>query len=335
MPLYQMDTIIQKLSPVMLTSFVKENLQERKDLQPLLRDHPQYIEPDLMIVTEEFGNWEGSQRRIDLVGLDKEGNLVVIELKRSDGGSHMELQAIRYAAMLSAFDFEAVVAAHEAFLRTQNKDATRARQDIIDFLNTDALISNKPRIILISPSFSPEITTAVLWLNDIGLDIRCVEIRLYSIQKQLYLDMEQVIPLPSAADYQIKIREKSEAVQRSAALKRRESSISTLVAADVLKPSIKIYMIAPPRSGLSLGSDKAATTAIYIDNEMFEWEKDRAAYSISSLTRKVCEHLGGDVLSGSFAGPEYWAIEGETESLAKRAIALTDANKTASASASS
>ena len=41
---------------------------------------------------------------------------MVIELKRNDYGGHMDLQAIRYAAMVAGMTFEQVVSAHEAYL---------------------------------------------------------------------------------------------------------------------------------------------------------------------------------------------------------------------------
>jgi len=334
MPLYQMDQANNKMGLVPPTSFAAQNMQERKDLQPLLRGHPQYIGPDLMIVTEEFGDLEGSSRRVDLLGLDKDGNLVVIELKRDDGGSHMELQAIRYAAMLSALDFEEVVAIHEAFLKKLGKDGATGRQAITDHLGSNTFISDRPRIILVSPSFSREITTAVLWINGIGLDIRCVEVKLYSLQGGLYMDMGQVIPLPSATDYQFKIREKSDAIQRGAAQKRNERSIDTLVNAGVLAAGTPVRMIRPPRPGLVLGQTNAFR-AKYVSGNRFEWDYDGVTYAISTLTREVCRHLGGSVGTGAFAGPEYWAMEGENISLSEKAdLVRTQANGDTSPSVS-
>lgn len=168
-----------------------------------------------MIIAEEFGNWEDSKRRIDLLALDKNANLVVIELKRVEDAGQSELQAIRYAAMVSTMDFEAVVNAYEEFLTKLTKpeeDVNNARSDIKKFLaledDEEVLISNTPHIILIAPSFSQEITTTVLWLNEQGIDIRCIKLKLYEINNEIFLNIEQIIPLSSAQDYQVKSREK-------------------------------------------------------------------------------------------------------------------------------
>ena len=66
------------------------------------------------MVAEEFGNWEDARRRIDLLALDKNGRLVVIEIKRTDDGGHMELRSIRYAAMVSSMGFTEVLEAYTA-----------------------------------------------------------------------------------------------------------------------------------------------------------------------------------------------------------------------------
>ena len=51
------------------TTFEAEQLQEA-NLQRLLRDQPDVLEEGLFIVAEEYGNWEDSNRRIDLLALD-------------------------------------------------------------------------------------------------------------------------------------------------------------------------------------------------------------------------------------------------------------------------
>lgn len=51
------------------------------------------------------------------MGVDDNANLVVIELKRDDDGGHMELQAIRYAAMVSGMTFSRAVDVFQAVCR--------------------------------------------------------------------------------------------------------------------------------------------------------------------------------------------------------------------------
>lgn len=107
MPIYQIDG--EGITPLERTTFAEQNLRERRDLQSLLKDHIEVISPETLIVAEEFGDWEESRRRIDLLGVDKDANLLVFELKRTQDGGHMELQAIRYAAMISTLTFDRLV----------------------------------------------------------------------------------------------------------------------------------------------------------------------------------------------------------------------------------
>lgn len=99
------------------TSFSSAGLRERQDLQRLLRSQIEIVSPDTLIIAEEFSQWEDSSRRIDLLGIDKNANLVVIELKRTEDGGHMELQSIRYAAMISAMTFARAVEVFTDFLK--------------------------------------------------------------------------------------------------------------------------------------------------------------------------------------------------------------------------
>ena len=83
MAIYKMVGDKERLDKVAPTSFDQEGVLERADLQRMLRDQPDVLEEGLFIITEEFSNWEGSGRSIDLLGLDATGRLVVIELKRT------------------------------------------------------------------------------------------------------------------------------------------------------------------------------------------------------------------------------------------------------------
>ena len=69
------------LIPVSRTLFENEALRERQDIQRLIKNNISALDKDLLIIAEEYGEFEESRRRIDLLAVDKQANLVVIELK--------------------------------------------------------------------------------------------------------------------------------------------------------------------------------------------------------------------------------------------------------------
>jgi hypothetical protein len=200
------------------TSFEQEKVKERDDLQRLLRDNIDAVCPDTIVIAEEFGQWEDSSRRIDLLGLDKQANLVVFELKRTEDGGHMELQAIRYAAMVSTMTFDQVVDTYKEYL-SQRSIEKEARQAVLDFLGwteeREDDFAQDVSIVLVSADFSKELTTAVLWLNQRDLDIRCVRLKPYKHDGRLFLDIQQVVPLPEASEYVVKVKKKEQAQRDS------------------------------------------------------------------------------------------------------------------------
>ncbi len=211
MPIFELcNDEIRKIAE---TTFSDAGVTERGDLQRLLRKQIDVIAPDTLVVGEEFGEWDDSRRRIDLLAIDRDANLVVIELKRTEDGGHMELQAIRYAAMISTLTFSKVVEIYGRYLQRIG-EAIDPKASILEFLGWESEdeddFAQDVRIILASAEFSKELTTAVIWLSGRGIDIRCVRMRPYKDGDRLLLDVQQVIPLPEAAEYQVQVREKEQ-----------------------------------------------------------------------------------------------------------------------------
>ena len=218
MPLFRVTE--KGLEEIERTDFATAQIRERQDLQRFLRDQIDAVDRDPYVLSEEFSRWEEGSRRIDLLALDRDANLVVIELKRSDHGGHMELQAIRYAAMIANVTFDQAVRAHKEYITSRSFDWD-AEQHILEFLGWDEAneeaFGSSVRILLVSADFSRELTTSVLWLNENGLDIRCIRLRPYQLDSALMLQVEQVLPLPEAQEYMVGVREKQ----------RREATTST------------------------------------------------------------------------------------------------------------
>lgn len=204
--------------PLEPTTFANQGIRERQDIQRLLRQKIQAVAPDTYVLAEEYGEWEDAKRRIDLLCIDKEANLVVVEIKRTEDGGHMELQAIRYAAMVSKMTFAQAEEAHSAYLQ-QIGSAENARSAILHFLDWEEVhetdFAQEVRIVLVSGEFSKEITTAVMWLSEYDIDVRCVRLRPYVSDGITLLDIQQVLPLPEATAYQVQLKKKAAEERRA------------------------------------------------------------------------------------------------------------------------
>jgi hypothetical protein len=179
-------------------------------LQRVLRDRIEVLGDDLLVIAEEYSLFEDSRRRVDLLAVDQSGTLVVIELKRTEDGGHMELQALRYSAMVSTMTLEHLVS---TYADANNVSLELARQTITSWVEDPIdQLPDHVRIILVAADFSTEITSTVLWLSGTyNTDISCYRIVAYRLSDQILLDLQQIIPLPEAKDFQIQQRQKGAA----------------------------------------------------------------------------------------------------------------------------
>ncbi len=316
MSLYNVRFAEGTLSKVSPTTFSVSGIRERQDLQGVLRDHPEAISPDLMVISEEFSNWEDSASRIDLLCLNRKGNLGIVELKRDDSRT-MDVQAIRYAAMVSAMTPEDVVAAHAAYMTKRHRTDIDSWRAIRDFLGVDTdeevTIGTAPRIILLASSFSKEVSTTVIWLNERGLDITCMQCQIYNIQGETYLDIEQVLPLPSASDYQVRLRNKAIQAERAETTRtRNKKTVDRLMDAGILTPGTRLRLIKEFK-GVTIADSRArgATFTLHDGRPWFLWDYDDQEYlSLSALCNIICATWGTPP-DYSFDSATYWAIDEE------------------------
>ena len=217
MAIYKMVGDKERLEVVPETTLGEENVREVEDLQRLLLKHSEVLEPGLLIIRVEFSEWNDSRRRIDLLALDKKARLVVVELKRGQTGEHSELQAIRYAAMVANLTFDKVVDTYQAYFGVSEDEA---RSQIHSHLEIDegqeaVIYTERPRIILACEDFGKELTTSVLWLNSCELDIKCIRLKPYRVGEEVLIETSQIIPLPEAHDYLVKVKAREEELSRT------------------------------------------------------------------------------------------------------------------------
>lgn len=261
MPLYRYSR--DEILPVTRTTMAAESIRERDDLQRLLVKRIEVIDDGLLVIAEEYSLFQDSRRRVDILAIDRSGNLVVIELKRTDDGGHMELQALRYAAMVSTITLDHLV---DVYAEAQALSDTEARESILGWIDeTVEELPNHVRIVLVSADFSTEITSTVLWLNEnYSTDISCFRIVAYRLDSDVLLDLQQIIPLPEAKDFQIQQRQKGAAATAGRTAGRDFTQYNISVGSAVLsnlskQAAIKLAIKKLYQSGIALERIQSAT----------------------------------------------------------------------------
>ena len=165
---------LSSVDKVVADTFVDLDVWERQHVQQWVTDSPEILGEELLVVSVEFDRFKNSKDRLDILAIDRSGNLVVVELKRTSFGEYADLQAIRYASMVSSMTIDSLLPYYMDYqkkvLKKEDVDEESSRAKIQGFVIDEEFVdfSNSPRIILGSEDFSQEITTTVYGLINLG-----------------------------------------------------------------------------------------------------------------------------------------------------------------------
>lgn len=224
-----MDLQSKKINRLNPSAFSELGLKERVDLQEWIDQDPSVLGEDLLIIQKEFTGFE-TRERPDLLGLDKRGNLVVIENKLDDSGKDVVWQALKYASYCSNMTTEEIHDIYQQYLDQKNSDGApesrlSAKDKISEFFDGNSVDDSEAvcekgilnsrgtqRIILVAANFRPEVTSTVLWLQNYGLQIKCIKVNAFVLadnDQKILLKADQIIPIQEAEEFMIGMAKKA------------------------------------------------------------------------------------------------------------------------------
>ncbi|MBB6463329.1 DUF4268 domain-containing protein [Flammeovirga kamogawensis] len=213
--MYLINTDNNKIEKIKAKSFSELGFKEREHLQEWLAKRPESLGEELLIIQKEFDGFNDTRERLDLLAIDKDGSLVIIENKLDDSGKDVTWQAMKYASYCSSLSKKQVIDIYQNYLDKSGK-GEKAGDKISDFFNgqdIEEISINQgasQRIIMIAANFRKEVTSTVLWLMNFNLRVQCFKTTPYQLNDQLFLNIEQIIPMKEAEEYSIKMAEKSQ-----------------------------------------------------------------------------------------------------------------------------
>ncbi|MGI8882988.1 MAG: DUF4268 domain-containing protein [Pyrinomonadaceae bacterium] len=215
--MYLINKDSNRITKITQKTFSELDFREREHLQEWFANLPESLGEELLIIQKEFDGFNDTRERLDLLALDKQGNLVIIENKLDDTGRDVTWQVLKYASYCSTLTKEQIRKIYQDFLDRQGK-SENAEQNIIDFYEasdfTEVNLNNglTQRIIMVAGNFRKEVTSTVLWLMNYKLRIQCFKVTPFQLGEQLILNVEQIIPMKDAEEFTISMAEKTQEV---------------------------------------------------------------------------------------------------------------------------
>lgn len=191
----------KQLNLLKSTTFNDLKLKERFDLQEWIRANPEVLGEPLLIIQKEFDGFKETRERLDLLAIDKKGNLVIIENKTDESGKDTVWQSLKYAAYCYSLQRDDIVKIYGDYLSKHGLiDRIDSVNSLLNFLDVKDLSEieinkeNSQRIILVSREFSHEVKATAFWLLNYSIDIKCIKVNLYQDSGSIFVDFEQFLP---------------------------------------------------------------------------------------------------------------------------------------------
>lgn len=153
------EIIAGELKPI--TSTLTENgRKESEHLEQWIKTKPDILGNDILIIGEQVYTKSGP---LDFLGIDNNGNLVIVELKREKLARLVLAQAIDYASDLSTWNIEKLSEICIAFTGNKLEDHIAANFDNIKI--DELTINQSQRLLLVGFAIEEPLSRMIEWLS--------------------------------------------------------------------------------------------------------------------------------------------------------------------------
>ncbi len=164
---------------------------KESDLEMILENNPENFFDDGKIliigrqVLTNLGSW------IDLLGLDRFGNTVVIELKRGKSPRETVSQLIEYASFVDNLDYEQLNGIFHDYIGEESS-LDIYHHEHFDSKDIENVAFNKAsKLVIVAQDITLSIKQTALYLRKKGIDIYCMEFKYflnYASEKMITID---------------------------------------------------------------------------------------------------------------------------------------------------
>lgn len=143
------------------SSLVNDGKKEKNDLEQWIKSNPQILGDDIVVIGEQVQTSSGP---LDFLGIDNNGNIVIVELKRDKLPREALAQAIDYASDVAGWGIDRFREICQSYANQSLEDLLQERFESIAI--EELAINQAQRLLLVGTAVEESLGRMIEWLSD-------------------------------------------------------------------------------------------------------------------------------------------------------------------------
>jgi hypothetical protein len=251
------DGRVEVLEPINFGGQVSE-----AQLEDVILQAPEALGEELLPLGNQLADFSEDQQRLDVLAVDKAGEIVLIELKVAEQFGLTDIQAIAYAGGYADLPTSHYAETLRRSLTSEKGQPFRVIVGLTDQASSDEVQaaiaeflllesfadwspSRQVRIKLVAPGFTKRVLKNVKWLGDVyGMPIEAIRVQLVVAGDAHQFSFDRILPLPGDEAFDLTVREREvQRRERNESRQRKARIFPLLVSKGLLKEGDRIWLI--------------------------------------------------------------------------------------------
>jgi hypothetical protein len=228
-----------------------DNRVSEAQLEEWLLANPGLAGEPLLVLGSQLAEFAEDKDRLDVLAVDKRGEIVLLELKVDGQFRLTDLQALAYAAGYAGMPIGHFAEILRKRLEREGEPSAsleRAREAIVEFVDVvdefeDWQPSRRVRIKLLAPGYPKRVLHTVKWLGDVyGMPIEAIQVQLFADTGGRYqLTFERLLPLKSDDAFDLTVKAAEERIA-GVSKSKRPAVLKALLENEIIEPGQKLWL---------------------------------------------------------------------------------------------
>lgn len=205
MPIFKLKKEKNSIENAVLIPAKKTSLELEKHLESWLENSPWAVAQEpLLIIGRQTSAFQEEYGIIfpDLLGIDKEGNLVIIELKKGRTPREVIAQLLEYAAWANDLSDEKIHEIATSYFKIINSER-EIEELFLETFETDEIpsLNQRLRLFVAAEEISPPVAKVCRFLRQVhGVDVNCIQFSIFQtesgevlVSSEAFVGLEDVV----------------------------------------------------------------------------------------------------------------------------------------------